>query len=80
MAFEGLDFYALDEELTEEERLVRDTVRRMVDEEVIPIIAEHYQAGTFPMHLIPQLRRAGPARREPRGLRLRRAWATSPTA
>ncbi|MDD9941323.1 MAG: acyl-CoA dehydrogenase family protein, partial [Myxococcales bacterium] len=51
MAFEGLDFYNLDEELTEEERLVRDNVRRMVDEEVLPVIAAHYQAGTFPMEL-----------------------------
>src|SRR5882762_7277021 len=59
MAFEGLDFYDLDEELSEEERMVRATVRRMVDEEVLPIIAEHYRRGTFPMHLIPRFAEMG---------------------
>jgi glutaryl-CoA dehydrogenase len=53
MGFEGLDFYNLDDELTEDERLVRDSVRRFVDERIIPIISKHYQAGTFPMELIP---------------------------
>jgi len=52
MAFAGLDFYNLDQELTDEEKLVRGTVRRMIDEDILPIIAKHYQAGTFPEHLI----------------------------
>jgi glutaryl-CoA dehydrogenase len=52
MGFEGLDFYNLDEELTEDERLVRDNVRRFVDASIIPIISKHYQAGTFPTELI----------------------------
>ncbi|HEX7481152.1 MAG TPA: acyl-CoA dehydrogenase family protein [Polyangiales bacterium] len=59
MAFEGLDFYALDEELTEDERLVRDNVRRFVEAEIIPIISKHFQDGTFPMHLIPKLAEMG---------------------
>lgn len=54
MAFEGLDYYGLDEELNDEERLVRDNVRRFVDKEVVPVIGEHYQAGTFPMDLVPK--------------------------
>lgn len=48
----ALDFYALDEELTEEERLVRDNVRRFVDAKIIPVIGKHYQEGTFPQDLI----------------------------
>jgi glutaryl-CoA dehydrogenase len=48
MAFSGVDYYALDELLSDEERLVRDTFRRFVDEEVLPIIARHFRAGTFP--------------------------------
>jgi glutaryl-CoA dehydrogenase len=52
MGFEGLDFYNLDEELSEDERLVRDNVRRFVDASIIPIISKHYQAGTFPTELI----------------------------
>jgi glutaryl-CoA dehydrogenase len=59
MAFEGLDFYGLDDQYSEEELMVRDNVRRMVEEEVIPIIAEHYKAGTFPMHLIPKFAEMG---------------------
>ncbi len=59
MAFRGVDFYALDEELSEEERMVRGSVRRMVDEELIPIIAEHYRQGSFPMHLIPRFAEMG---------------------
>jgi glutaryl-CoA dehydrogenase len=59
MAFEGLDFYALDEELSSEERLVRDTVRRFVDDEIIPIISQHFQAGTFPMELVPKFAELG---------------------
>ena len=54
MAFTGVDYYGLDEELSDEERLVRDNVRRFVDKEVVPVIAEHYQAGTFPMDLVPK--------------------------
>jgi len=59
MAFAGLDFYNLDQELSDEEKLVRGTVRRMVDEDVLPIIAKHYQAGTFPEHLIPKFGEMG---------------------
>lgn len=59
MAFRGLDFYGLDDELSHEERMVRDTVRRMVEEEVLPGIADHYRDGTFPMELIPRLGEMG---------------------
>ncbi|MSP59521.1 MAG: acyl-CoA dehydrogenase [Myxococcales bacterium] len=51
MAFHGVDYYALDELLTEEERLVRDTFRRFVDEELMPIVAGHFRHGTFPREL-----------------------------
>ncbi|MDH5675643.1 MAG: acyl-CoA dehydrogenase family protein [Myxococcales bacterium] len=56
---ESLDFYDLDSELSDEERMVRDTVRRFVDDEVLPIIAEHYQNGTFPEDLIPKIAELG---------------------
>jgi glutaryl-CoA dehydrogenase len=59
MAFEGLDFYALDDELSDEERLIRDNVRRFVDAEIVPIIAKHFQAGTFPMELVPKFGELG---------------------
>ena len=51
MSFRGVDFYALDDLLTDEERLIRDTFRRFVDDELMPIVAKHFRAGTFPMEL-----------------------------
>jgi glutaryl-CoA dehydrogenase len=59
MASEGLDFYGLDDELSDDEKLVRDNVRRFVDAEILPIISRHYQAGTFPMELIPKFAEMG---------------------
>jgi glutaryl-CoA dehydrogenase len=58
-AFKGLDFYGLDELLTEEERLVRDTVRSFVSERVMPVIEKHAREGTFPRHLTPAMAELG---------------------
>src|SRR6184192_1439550 len=49
------DLYNIDHLLSEEERLVRDTVRKFVRERVLPIIGEHFEAGTFPRELIPAI-------------------------
>src|SRR3954454_14779147 len=51
MPFSGVDYYGIDELLTEDERMVRDTFRRFVDEECMPIVAKHFRAGTFPKEL-----------------------------
>jgi glutaryl-CoA dehydrogenase len=59
MPFDGVDFYDIDSLLSEEERAVRDTVRRFVDDEVLPVIGEHYIAGTFPTALIPAMGELG---------------------
>src|SRR5258706_13746926 len=55
MPFTGVDYYALDELLTEAERLVRDTFRRFVEDEILPVVAKHFRAGTFPRELIKRL-------------------------
>ncbi len=56
MAFEALDFYRIDDELADEERIVRDTVRDFVEREFLPKIVEHVrQDGSFPMELVPQM-------------------------
>jgi len=55
MPFQGVDFLGVDTLFSEEEKAIRDTVRRWVDDEVMPIIAEHYLNGTFPMDLIGQM-------------------------
>ncbi len=54
-----LDFLALDELLSEEEKLVRDTVRTFVGDRVLPIIETHFREGTFPRALIPEMARLG---------------------
>ncbi len=57
--FAGLDFYNLDSLLSEEEILVRDTVRAFVSSKVIPIIEKHNREATFPMELVPQIAELG---------------------
>jgi glutaryl-CoA dehydrogenase len=59
MGFVGLDYYQLDDELTEEELLVRQNVRKFVEARLDPIIAKHYEAGTFPHELIPEFAKLG---------------------
>jgi glutaryl-CoA dehydrogenase len=59
MAFQGVDFYDVESLLGEDERAVRDTVRRWVEDEVLPIIAEHYLEGKFPTHLVPAMGELG---------------------
>lgn len=59
MNFNVFDYYNIEELFTEEERLIRKTVKEFVDNEVIPIIEKHYREGTFPMHLIPRMAELG---------------------
>ncbi len=49
------DLYNIDHLLSEEERMVRDTVRTFVRERINPIIGAHFEAGTFPHELIPEI-------------------------
>ncbi|ELY53239.1 acyl-CoA dehydrogenase family protein [Natronolimnohabitans innermongolicus] len=49
------DFLDLESELTDEERLIRDTAREFVDERVRPDIGDHFENGTFPTELIPEM-------------------------
>ncbi len=57
--YEGVDFYKMEQHLTEEEIMVRDLVRDWVDEKVIPIIEEYYTKGTFPTELISEIGEMG---------------------
>ena len=54
-SYKGIDFYNIESHLTEEEIIVRDLVRDWVGDRVIPLIDEHYMAGTFPMDLISEI-------------------------
>jgi len=53
--FQGVDFYDVDSLLSEEERMVRDTIREWVEERVMPIIPGAYTQGRFPRELIPEM-------------------------
>lgn len=53
------DYFELDASFTEEEKQVRATVRRFVDERFLPGIGEHFERGTFPLELVPELARLG---------------------
>src|SRR6185312_10695409 len=54
-----LDFYNIDSQLSEEERAVRDSVRRFVNDKVLPIIGKCYVDGRFPKELIPEMASLG---------------------
>jgi glutaryl-CoA dehydrogenase len=57
--FRGVDFYRMDDLLSEDEKLVRDTVRGFVTDKVLPIIDRHFEEATFPMHLLPEMAELG---------------------
>jgi glutaryl-CoA dehydrogenase len=53
------DFYDIDSVLSEEERAVRDSVGRFVDERVLPVIGKAYVDGKFPRDLVPGMAELG---------------------
>lgn len=59
MPFEGLDVLGIAGLLSDEERLVQSEVRRYVEAEITPIIADCFEKGRFPVELIPTLAKLG---------------------
>ena len=57
--FDGVDFYDIDSLLSEEERMVRDTIREWVEDRVIPIIGSAYVESRFPAELIGEIGELG---------------------
>jgi glutaryl-CoA dehydrogenase len=53
------DLFNIDAALAEDERAVRDSVRRFVDERVLPIIGQCYVEGRFPKEIIPEMAELG---------------------
>src|SRR5213595_2982892 len=53
--FVSPDYYQLDELLTEEQKLIRDTVRNYVKKEISPIIEDYAQRAEFPQQIVKQL-------------------------
>lgn len=57
--FQHPDYFALDELLTEEHKLVRDAVRNYVKKEISPIIEDYAQKAVFPEQIVRQLGEMG---------------------
>ena len=53
------DFYNIDDLLSEEEKMIRGTVREFVNDKVTPIIEEYNRNSKFPQQLIPQMAELG---------------------
>src|SRR3990170_7438454 len=58
-AFHGVDYLEIDSLFSDEEKLVRQTVREFVDKEVNPHIEEWNREGKFPEHLVPLMAELG---------------------
>ncbi|WP_128477084.1 acyl-CoA dehydrogenase family protein [Halorussus pelagicus] len=54
-----LDYVSLEEDLDEEEQMIRDTAREFVEENVKPDIGDHFEEGTFPTEIIPEMGELG---------------------
>ncbi|MFW5658494.1 MAG: acyl-CoA dehydrogenase family protein [Bacteroidota bacterium] len=53
------DYYALDELLTEEQKHIRESVRKFIDARLMPIIEDYAQRAETPRHLIPEMAEHG---------------------
>ena len=57
--YTGVDYFNVEFLLSEEEIMIRDTVREFVSREVIPIIESHYREASFPIQLVPKIAELG---------------------
>ena len=59
MKLNSLDYLGIASHFTDEELMVQNTARDFCEKEIAPIIEEHYEKGTFPMHLVSQFAELG---------------------
>jgi len=57
--FTGVDYFYFDSLLSEEELMVRNSVREFVNDKIIPIIEKKYREGLFPLELVSQMGELG---------------------
>src|SRR5437764_13585400 len=57
--FQSPDYFLVDELLTDEQKLIRESVRNYVKKEISPIIEEYAQKSEFPVHIVKQLGELG---------------------
>lgn len=53
------DFFDVSRHFTPEERAIQASVRQFVDARVIPVVGDHFEKGTFPTDLIPEIAKMG---------------------
>jgi len=54
-----LDLYRIADELTDEERMIRESVARFVDSRALPLMQDCFDEGRFPSELIPEIAELG---------------------
>ena len=54
MKLTGLDYFDLSRHLSDDGCMVQQSTREFVENEILPIIDEHFEKGTFPNALIPK--------------------------
>lgn len=59
MGYDAPDYYVIEELLTPEERMVRDTARRFVEDEYLPLVTKAFRKGFFPTQGVPRLAELG---------------------
>jgi glutaryl-CoA dehydrogenase len=57
--FRGVDYYGIEEHLSDEQRMIRDTVRDWVESRFLPLVTEHHRNATFPVELASELGEMG---------------------
>jgi glutaryl-CoA dehydrogenase len=57
--FRGVDYFGFEEHLSDEQRMIRDTVRDWVESRFLPIVTEHHRNATFPVELAAELGEMG---------------------
>ena len=57
--FRGVDYFGIEEQLSDEQRMIRDTVRDWVESRFLPIVTEHHRNETFPVELAAELGEMG---------------------
>jgi glutaryl-CoA dehydrogenase len=54
-----MDFLDVTRHFSAEERAIQSTVRKFVDARVLPVIGDHFERGTFPTEIVPEIAELG---------------------
>jgi glutaryl-CoA dehydrogenase len=57
--FKAIDYFDIESDLSSQARLIRDTLRDFVQREFLPVVRDHYRAGSFPLQLIAPMGKLG---------------------